>query len=155
VNIHSDLLTRAVTLPMRQRIDVAALLALNAPTQPVTVSDVTISFDYCVVSVTRPWLHAAFIASTAWFIRGQTKGALSGNNGHGMPAVPVGFVVLRNLRIAAPWTPIDVTNLEQSVQFGPFNFDSKVVDGAIGHEGIQVVGWLLQDMPDLPPADSV
>ncbi len=63
----------------------------------------------------------------------------------------MGFVAVKGLSIQAPWTPDDIANLEQSVQFGPFNFDSKVVNGAIGHDGIQIVGWMLQALPDLPP----
>jgi hypothetical protein len=70
-----------------------------------------------------------------------------------MPALPVGFVMIKALKIKAPWTPADITSLEQSIQFGPFKFDSTVVDGAIGHDGMQIVGWMLRDMSDLPPND--
>ncbi len=137
--------------PFRQRLEIQAELATNAPTQSVVTSDVTISFDYCIVTVSRPWLHEAFLHNLSWRIPGQGKGQLSANDGHGLPALPVGFVIVKNLSIQAPWTPEDIANLEQSVQFGPFNFDSKVVNGAITHEGLQIVGWLLQDLPDLPP----
>ena len=62
-----------------------------------------------------------------------------------------GYVAVKSLNIQAPWTLEDVTNLELSEQFGPFSFDSKVDNGGVGYEGIQIVGWILQDMPDLPP----
>jgi len=151
VAIHDDVIPRISSLPFRQRVEIQALLATNAPTQPVVTNDVTISFDYCIVSVTRPWLHNAFINNPSWRIPGQAKGQLSANDGHGLPVLPVGFVAIKGLSIEAPWTPEDITNLEQSVQFGPFNFDSKIVNGAIAHEGIQIVGWMLQALPDLPP----
>jgi hypothetical protein len=151
VAIHNDVAPKISSFPFRQRMEIESVLAASAPTRPVVTSDVTISFYYCVVSVTRPWLRNAFINNPSWRIPGQSKGKLSANDGHGMPALPVGFVAVKSLSIKAPWTPEDITNLEQSVQFGPFNFDSKVVDGAITHEGIQIVGWMLQKVPDLPP----
>jgi len=132
-------------------MEIQSVLAANAATRPVVTSDVTISFYYCVVNVARPWIHNGFINNPSWRIPGQSKGKLSANDGHGMPALPVGFVAVKGLSIKSPWTPEDITNLEQSVQFGPFNFDSKVVNGAITHEGIQIVGWMLQKLPDLPP----
>jgi hypothetical protein len=141
------------SFPFKLRQEIILKLAENAPTQPVTITDVTISFDYCMVSVRRAWLHNAFINNQSWRIPGLTKGQLSANDGHGLPALPVGFVAIKALKIQAPWTPEDITNLEQSVQFGPFNFDSQVVNGAIGHEGIQIIGWLLQPLSDLPPND--
>jgi len=125
-------------------------LAQYQTTQAIVSSEVTISFDFCTVHCERDWLHDVFLRS-AWCIPGRAKGALSANDGHGLPAMPVGFVAVKNLRIQAPWTPEDIANLELSVQFGPFNFDSKIVDGVISHDGIQIVGWMLEDLPDLPP----
>ena len=127
-----------------QSFDVAAVAASAAE----------ISFDYCIVDIGRPWYHAAFIDDGFWRVPGQAKGALSANDGHGQPALPVACVAICRLRIRADWTPEDIGNLEQSAQFGPFNIDSTVKDGAIGHEGVQIIGWLLQDMPLLPPQGS-
>jgi len=141
------------SFPFNQRLQILSALATDAQTQPVATTDVTISFDYCVVDVRRDWLHMAFINNPSWRIPSQAKGQLSANDGRGLPALPVGFVAVKALKIQAPWTPEDITNLEQSVQFGPFNFDSQVVNGAIGHEGIQIIGWMLQSFPDLPPND--
>ena len=45
----------------------------------------------------------------------------------------------------------DISNLANSVQFGPFNFSSNIVDGALCHDDIQIVAWMLEDLPDLPP----
>jgi hypothetical protein len=149
--LHTDLLARTRAMPVSQRIEVQTMLNRSAPTQPVTVSDVTIGFKYCLVTVARHWMHEAFLNDKSWYIPSQRKGSLSANDGHGIPALPAGFVALKDLRIEGPWTPADITNLEQSVQFGPFIIDSTVVNGAIGHAGIQVVGWILQDLSDLPP----
>jgi len=151
VAIHDEVASKIEAFPFRERLEIQTMLATNAPTQPVVTSDATISFDYCVVDVTRPWFHNAFVNNRSWCIPGQGKGALSANDGHGLPTLPVGFIAIKSLSIQALWTPDDVTNLEQSVQFGPFNFDSKVVNGAVGHDGIQIIGWMLQGLPDLPP----
>ena len=151
VAVYNTVAPGIASFPFRQRLEVESMLAANAPTQSVATSDATISFDYSVVNVARSWFHDAFIDNSSWYIPGQGKGQLSANDGHGLPAKPVGFVAVKSLSIQAPWTPEDITNLEQSVQFGPFNFDSKVVNGAIGHDGIQIVGWMLQALPDLPP----
>ena len=104
-----------------------------------------------MVTITRSWLFEPFLNNLSWRIPGQGKGQLSANNGHGLPALPVGFIAVKNLSIQAPWTPEDITNLMRSVQFGPFNFDSKVVNGAISHKGLQIIGWQLQRLPQLPP----
>lgn len=154
VAMHTELLTRSAVIPVRERMELQTMLTQVAPTQTVAVTDVTISFDYCLVTVDRPWMHTAFLDNKSWFIPGQPSGKLSANDGHGVPALPAGFVALKNLQIKGPWTPADITNLEQSIQFGPFLIDSTVVAGAIGHAGIQIVGWILQDMPDLAPADG-
>jgi hypothetical protein len=155
VAMHSDLIARAAIMPFNERMELQSMLAQSAPTQTVTVTDVTISFDFLLVTVDRPWMHNAFLNNTAWYVPGQSKGMLTNNDGHGVPALPVAFVALKNLRIVGPWTPTDITNLEQSVQFGPFLIDSTVDNGAIGHPGIQVVGWVFQGtsqgLLDLPP----
>jgi len=151
IDMHNEVAPKIAVFPFRQRQELIELLATEAPRQPVVTNDVTISFDYCAVNITRSWLHRALIYNPSWCIPGQGKGKLSANDRHGLPVLPVGFVAFKNLSIQAPWTPEDITNLEQAEQFGPFNFDSKVVNGAITHTGIQIVGWILQTVPDLPP----
>jgi hypothetical protein len=142
------------TLPFKQRAAFQYEVAQDAPTQPVASTEVTISFDFCVVNVEREWLHDAFVNNRYWYIPGQGKGELSANNGRGAPAIPEGFVAIKNLRIKAPWTEQDISNLSNSVQFGPFNFSSNVVDGALCHDDIQIVAWKLRVLPDLPPNAS-
>jgi hypothetical protein len=149
--MHANLIAQASAIPASQRMVLQSSIIQNAPTQSVAVTDVKISFDYCLVAAERAWIHTAFLDSKMWYIPGQQKGSLSANDGHGVPALPTGFVVLKNLLISAPWTPDDITNLEQSIQFGPFLIDSTVTNGAIGHAGLQIVGWILQSTPELPP----
>jgi hypothetical protein len=151
VAFHTNVIYQMSAIPVDQRREMQVELAQYQTTQPIVSSQVTISFDFCTVNCERDWLHNGLLNSTSWYIPGRGKGILSANNGHGVPAMPVGFVAVKNLRIQAPWTPADINNLELSVQFGPFNFDSKVVNGVISHDGIQIVGWMLKDSSDLPP----
>ena len=116
---------------------------------------ITIALEFSVVRIDRSWWSTPFLDSRGWIVPGLVRGECSMNNGHGVPALPVGFVATRNLKITAPWSASDLANLASSVQFGPFNFDSRVVDGGISHAGIQIVGWLLQDLPQLPPASNL
>ena len=153
--MHRSVSVSLASLSYVDRLKVQTVIADAAQTQSVTADDATISFDYCIVNVDRSWYHTAFVNSTFWRIPGTARATLSANDGRGQPALPVGFVAIRRLKIQAPWTPEDINNLEQSVQFGPFSFDSTVVEGGIGHDGVQIIGWLLQDMPALPPADNV
>ncbi len=138
-------------LPYKQRVAFRNEVAQDAPTRPVASAEVNISFDFCLVKVERPWLIDAFVNNSYWYIPGKSKGALSANDSHGAPAYPVSFVAIKNLRIKAPWTPEDISNLALSYQFGPFNFSSTVVDGALCHDDIQVAAWILQQTPALPP----
>ena len=154
VAFHTNVMYQMSAMPVDQRREMQLELAQYQTTQAIVSSQVTISFDFCTVNCERDWLHNGLLNSTSWCIPGRGKGILSANNGHGIPAMPVGFVAVKNLRIQAPWTPADINNLELSVQFGPFNFDSKVVDGVISHDGIQIVGWMLEDLSDLPPNAS-
>ncbi|MBV8976168.1 MAG: hypothetical protein JO261_15440 [Alphaproteobacteria bacterium] len=146
-----QLMQQVSHLPVQQRIEVQSALSHSAPTAPVTSTSVTIGFDYCLVTINRAWLHQGFINNTHWYIPGQDKGTLSADDGHGLPAIPVAFVAIKNLRIQANWSAEDISALENSVQFGPFNFDSTVVNNTISHDGIQIVGWLLSPSPPLPP----
>ena len=152
--LHAAALADIRAMPVMQRTPYLAVLYTYAPKQAVTTAEATISFDYAVVSAERGWMHDAFIHNGSWAIAQLAKGQLSANDGHGVPALPVGFVAVKNLKITAPWTQDDVTNLQQSTHFGPFRFDLPVANGTIGHDGIQIVGWILQDMPPLPPNDG-
>jgi len=151
VDVQPSYKRQIAMLPYKQRIAFQHEVADGAPTQTVVSTDINISFDFCAVNVERQWLHDAFINNRCWYIPGQAKGELSANNGHGAPAIPVGFVAIKKLRIKAPWSPADISNLANSVQFGPFNFSSNIVDGALCHDDVQIVAWLLKDLPDLPP----
>jgi hypothetical protein len=38
--------------------------------------------------------------------------------------------------------------------FGPFRVESEIVNNTLSHPGLQIVGWMVQEMPELPPNDD-
>ena len=122
----------------------------NAP-EPDTVS---IGFEFCVVCVTRSWMSHALLDSMAWCIPGEKRGRWSANDGAGLPALPVGLVLIQRLRITAAATAPRAARLEPPARCGPFVVDAALGDGVIGRDGLQIVGWLLRDLASLPPHDG-
>jgi hypothetical protein len=49
----------------------------------------------------------------------------------------------------------DVANASIATDFGPFKVTAGIVNNELklSHPGLQIIGWVLQKMPDLPPND--
>jgi hypothetical protein len=148
-------LRQASTIPVNEKIAVLQYIKCNAPTQPATTNNISVSFDYCVVNISRPWYRQGFVNDTSWFIPGKTKGELTAPVDHGANLIllPVAAVAIKNLRIQAQWPAADIANSQEATEFGPFKVDSGIVNNALSHEGLQIIGWLLERMPNLPPND--
>jgi hypothetical protein len=148
-------LREARTIPVNEKIAVLQYIKSNAPTQPATTNSISVSFDYCVVAVSRPWYRPGFINDTSWFIPNKAKGQLTAPVDHGANLIllPVAAVAIKNLRIQAQWPAADIANSQEATEFGPFKVDSGIVNNTLSHEGIQIIGWLLERMPSLPPND--
>ena len=142
-------------LNLKQRYFVNQFIKENSPTQPSTTNSITISFDYCKVDIRRPWLFTTLFNNRSWFIPNTKKGELSTSEAGGnISLLPIGFVAIKNLRIEANWSDLDRVNSKTATDFGPFEVDSEIVNNKLSHEGIQIIGWVLQKMPDLPPVDA-
>jgi hypothetical protein len=63
------------------------------------------------------------------------------------------FVTVKDLVINANWPAADVANSAEATDFGPFKVDGGIAAGNLSHPGVQVIGWLVQTMPSLPPND--
>ena len=150
-----NLLSHASELQFGQRLAVVQYLAAKAPTQPASTNSISITFDHCLVNITRPWYRDAFITNRTWFMPNTAKGELTtrDDKGANLTLIPIGVVVIKNLKIEANWSASDVANSQDATEFGPFKVSSGITNNALSHEGIQVVGWLLQRMPELPPND--
>lgn len=145
--------TQTARLPLTERLRVTEFLAENAPTEPVQTNTATVSFEYCLVRVDRPWYVDAFM-HTAWWVPGVVHGAITKADAPGgWFALPIGMVAVRRLEVRADWTSKDMANASLATDFGPFKVRFDQVSGRLVHPGLQVVGWLLQLMPALPAAD--
>ena len=142
-------------LDVKKRVIVSQYIKTQAPTQPVKANSFSINFKYCVIDIDRPWLKTSFINNKTWFIPNTLKAQLTAkdNSGANISALPIAFVALKELNIEANWSETDIEISKSATDFGPFEVDSQIVNNKLSHEGIQIIGWLLQKMPDLPPND--
>lgn len=152
VALHNTYLQQYHQLDVSQRLIVGQYLGQEAPTQTVKTSSVSIAFDYCLVHIRRPWYVDAFINERTWCLPNVSKGQMSAQGIAGsLPLLPIGFVALQNLNIEANWESEDLTNASAATNFGPFKVDAQIVTNKLSHPGLQIIGWLLQKMPELPP----
>lgn len=166
VRFDSDLLVQsdaaAVGQVMIRRPDVlvAQTMALNAAasSREVTSSSISLSFEYCLVNVTRPWLSTGFLTLKNWYMEGFRDGELASGSGvGGMPleVMPVAALVVRKLSIRAAWSHEEQQSLQDTLSFGPFSLQGRSVDqvsGVITCPDMQIVAWICEPMPRLPPA---
>jgi hypothetical protein len=143
---------RLARFDIRDRLLVKDVVADATPTAPATTNKVVVTFDYCIVRVRRPWMLDVFLDSDGWAIPGVERGALSkpGAAG-GITQLPIAMVVVRNLVITANWSADDIATSDSATAFGPFKIDGGVVDGSLTHPSVQTIGWLLDQLPPLPP----
>lgn len=147
----ADRLKIAKSLDVRQRVMVSQVLAEVAPTEPVTTNRMSIAFQYCLVQINRPWLNSLFISPASWFVPGAAKGSLTTSEVGGMTLLPIGLVAIRKLRISANWSDDDIAKASEATDLGPFKVGGEMVNNELSHPGLQVIGWLLQKLPELPP----
>lgn len=142
-----------LSLNISDRILLNRFVGTSVPTQPVNTNSISISLSYCLVKARRPWYGDTFVADRSWYIASLPQGQLTSGTGDNprLAVMPIGFVAIRNLSIQATWSAQDIDTAKNAGGFGPFKVDSQIVNGKLSHEGIQVIGWLLQRMPALPP----
>lgn len=152
--LHDGFRKNIAALSIRDRLEANQLLLQQAPTKPVTTPGISVSFEYCVIRVTRPWLNDAFLNDRSWYVPGMAKGELTSPGTAGaLPLLPIAAVAVRKLRITANWTQEDIAAAAEATNFGPFRVSGGIANGALAREGIQVIGWLMQRLPTLPPND--
>ena len=136
-----------------KRLVVSHALGEAAPTETVTTNEMTIAFQYCLVHIDRPWMATALITPGSWCVPGVTKGSVTTPGAGNLPLLPIGFVAIRHLTIHANWSADDLVKANDATDLGPFKVDSGIVNDRLGHPGLQIVGWLLQELPALPPQE--
>ena len=150
--LHAQFETQVRTLKVTDRLMVAQYVGSVAPTAPATTKSISVSFEYCKTDIQRPWYADGFVNDKSWFVPNVRKGAVSADSG-GMALLPIGFVAIRNLVISANWTREDVESANGASGFGPFKVAFDTTRQSLVHPGMQIFGWMLQKVQQLPPND--
>lgn len=149
-------LAHLTNLSLTERILAKRQILENAPTKPVkTTTGSTITFEACLVRITRDWLFWPLLHDTGWYVPGLSRGDVTRPGAAGaLTWLPTAMLVIRNLRITADWSSEDVAASEAATNFGPFTVTEKITNGVLANPAMQVVGWLLESMTVLPPNDA-
>jgi hypothetical protein len=136
-------------------------LAQLAEPHKTEASNVSISFEYCLVSLSRSWFDLTLLNLKGWHVPGFRRGELSsGKLGDPesadtlLEALPAAALLIRKLRLTASWSSDELSVLGASAGFGPFSLVGRSVDAASGTvscDGTQLVGWVCEPLPVLPP----
>ncbi|MFD1559653.1 hypothetical protein ACFSHT_29110 [Paraburkholderia silviterrae] len=116
----------------------------------------SVSVEYLLVSLRRPWLHPMVFETNEWFLSGEdagfcSSGKLSGNGGV-LPLIPTGLLLGRNVNVEADWSSAGTSLLNRaksagaSVSLGPFLLSAS--DSA--QSSLQVIGWISNLVPFSP-----
>jgi hypothetical protein len=123
---------------------------------PVSTTRFSISFQYCLVNITRSWFKNALLNMRTWYMAGTPQGEYSrgtvADNPGMFPMLPTAMLAIRNLRISAAWSQADRDNLPRTKYLGPFDVSGSIFKQDTLHsEGLQIIGWLSSLTPVLPP----
>jgi len=134
--------------------------AATPPADP----QLSISFDYCVIRLNRPWFDGDFLASGGWFLAGAHAGDYAPGaaaTGSATPSssetppsqppmawVPVAAIAVKNVAIRS-----NVVAGQTGVStFGPFSLHAASPGGdSLSNPGIQIIAWICAAQPRLPP----
>jgi hypothetical protein len=158
--VQTDVTAAREVMILRPEVLAAQTMTLNAAasSREVTSSSISLSSEYCLVNVTRPWLSTGFLTLRNWYMEGFRDGELASGSGiGGMPleVIPVAALVVRKLSIRAAWSHEEQQSLQDTLSFGPFSLQGRSVDqvsGVITCPDMQIVAWICEPMPRLPPA---
>jgi hypothetical protein len=150
-----------VSTPIVIRSDVMALhvqeLGQQSTPQTVTSKNFKLSFDYCLVEAKREWMSGGFLTARNWYVPHTKAGEIASGTGAGggsFEVLPVAAIIVQNLVIEADWSHDDTVTLQSSVNFGPFSLVGRTIDQAnntLSCPGMQIVAWVFEPMPRLPP----
>ncbi|SEV93480.1 hypothetical protein SAMN05428988_0586 [Chitinophaga sp. YR573] len=129
----------------------------TANVAPVHSNAFSMSFDYCLVYLERPWFNTSlFTFSNMWYSLSLQENFFSNgikdesNNGI-LKCIPTAMILIKNLKITAAWTDDDKANAKNSISLGVFNLNnSEFIDNALITPGMQIIGWMCEVLPKLP-----
>lgn len=135
----------------------AVLNMINLPQVPPNSDHFSLCFEYCIVSVARPWFSGEFLSFPNWYLPGESASSLCGGTydltKQRFAFLPAKMLVIRKLKIEAQWSPEDRARFQDVAGFGPFSLLGATLENdVLVAPGMQIVGWMCQIMPPLPPA---
>jgi hypothetical protein len=137
-----------------------AELSRQSVPQAVTAKKLKLSFDYCLVRATRPWLSTGLLALRNWYVPHTKAGEFASGTGIGngsFEVMPTAALVVKNLVIEADWSSDETAVLGKIDKFGPFSLVGRSVStesNSLRCDGMQLVGWVFEPMPCLPPSSD-
>lgn len=147
-------------------------------------SDVTVSFNYCIVDIKRPWLDTSLLNLKNWFIVGDYKKNTISDGTMGqqvpankettfLPSIPVSLILVKDVKLSwGNWksdfqAAQSTTSASGAVGFGPFTASASYshhnesrdfscdADGEMLHiPGVQLLGYVSAINPACPAHDS-
>ena len=104
------------------------------------------------------WWNGLLVANTGWYLPGYRAGDLAPGSltetGGICGGLPTAMVLIRDLTIRGSWTSADQSALAQASTFGPFSLLGRTIspDLTVQVAGIQIIGWVVTELPQLPAA---
>lgn len=171
--VQHALALNAALLPVHASV-ATPLVVDNASPAPPLQPQFTLSFQYCVLQLRRPWLSGDFLADPEWHIPGAHAGDYSAgptaaqaaaaagaagaaNDVSTPPAapfswLPVACIAIKNLAIGSTGGALD-PSVATAAAFGPFAFHGSAgaSTNSLTNPGIQIVAWICAAQPRLPP----
>ena len=109
--LHKELIKQSNELSMSKKLLIGQYIDKNATAETAKTKSMSISFDYCLVKILRPWYMDAFMNDTSWYVPNVPLGQVTSRGPISMSLMPIGFVAIRNLKIESNnWDPEDITN---------------------------------------------
>jgi hypothetical protein len=136
---------------------------------------IDLTAELILVQIKRPWFNPLLFSMKDWWMSptpalGISNGTVEGPSDRLMPMIPTGFVVARNVSIAAEFSEQDKKFVADSIQagasggWGPFSvsgkyshstssesFAAKFDGGRLEMPGLQLVAWINSIIPPCPP----
>jgi len=146
-------------LQVAERVRLTNSMAQNntAPSRPVHSNKFSMSFDYCIVNLHRPWFDSSlFHYRKLWFSLTHDEGYFSSGvkddtNDGVLKCIPTAMILIKNLKLQASWTEEDKKNAKSSIGLGIFNVnDSVFIGNDLVNPGIQIIGWMCEVLPQMP-----
>lgn len=149
---------RGITAVIAARPALLPVLVQESTPAPATGSGFSLELDYCWVTLDRVWLDQVLLSTPGWQVAGAAPGSYSAGDldtpGQAVPAVPLGFAVVKDVTITANWSSADATARSAAAGLGPFLLAGSQFaagSGTLRIPGMQIIAWMCEVPPVLPP----